>query len=367
MKKIISVIMAVITTALMFTGCTPKLEKYSTMMIGPFDTVISVISYQPSQEAFDEMAQLIGDNYVYLNKLYDIYNDYEGINNIKTINDNAGIKPVEVEQEIIDLLNFSKEWHEKSNGKMNVAMGSVLRVWHDVREEYDAKRENLKDGEEIEIELPDIELLKEKAKHTDINCIEIDDENNTVFITDPEVQLDVGAVAKGFATEIICDKLNEKYDNYAISAGGNVKTHGHPQDGRQRWGIGIENPAVDENFQKIPGNIDMAYFNTDMSLVCSGGYQRFMVIDGKRYHHIVDPVTLYPEEVYQGVSILCEDSGVADALSTSVFLMKPDEAMEFINGIDNAECILVEIDGTVHISEGADAYLGSAGVDSNTK
>ena len=361
MKKIISFALACIMSVCMLTGCGPKYEKFSEMIITPqyFNTVITMISYQESQEAFDEMVTLLDSEMDRLNKLYDIYNDYPGINNIKTINDNAGVAPVQVDQDIIDLLLFSKHWHEKSGGRLNVAMGSVLKVWHDKREEYDFYGRDVR--------LPKMSVLQEKAQHTDINCVEIDDENNTVFITDPLVRLDVGAVAKGFATEMICDKLAEKYDNFCISAGGNVKCHGRPKDDRQRWGIGIENPMVDENWRMIGGNIDMAYFNTDMSLVCSGGYQRFMIIDGKRYHHLVDPKTLFPEEVWRGVAILCEDSGMADALSTTLFLMSPDEAMAFIETVPDAECVLMEMDGTLHLSSGTDKYLGSRGITNQTK
>ena len=361
MKKIISFALACVMSMCMLTGCGPKYEKFSKMLLSQqyFNTVITIISYQPSQEDFDEMVAYLDGEMDRLNKLYDIYHDYPGVNNIKTINDNAGVAPVEVDQDIIDLLLFSKDWHEKSGGRLNVAMGSVLKVWHDKREEYDWYGGD--------VQLPELSLLQEKAQHIDINNVEIDDENNTVYLTDPEMRLDVGAVAKGFATEMICDALAEKYDNFCISAGGNVKCHGQPKDDRVRWGIGIENPMVDENWQMIGGNIDMAYYNTDMSLVCSGGYQRYMVIDGQRYHHIIDPSTLYPEEVYLGVSILCEDSGMADALSTTLFLMQPAEAMAFVEAMDGVDCILVETDGTTHISSGASAYLGSRGVTNRTK
>ncbi len=373
MKKFLSLMLAALLCVTTLTGCSPKYEKFSQLIMTEeyFDTVIQVISYQQTQEDFDRMIDIVKSRFDKLDKLYDIYNEYEGINNLKTINKNAGVAPVQVDQEIIDLLLFSKEWYEKSGGRMNVALGSVLKVWHDVREEYDIQRDDIlygmSDRTEIDVQLPDMELLQEMAQHTDINAVVIDTENNTVFITDPQVQLDVGAVAKGYATEVVCDELAEKYDNFAISAGGNVKCHGAPKDERNRWGIGIQNPAVDEEYNMIGGNIDIAYFNTDMSLVCSGGYQRFMVIDGRRYHHLIDPDTLYPEEVYQGVAILCEDSGVADALSTTVFLMEPAEALAFIESYDGAECHLVEIDGTVHISSGAQAYLGSFGVDYTTK
>lgn len=360
MKKLTSILLACIMAVATMTGCSPKYEKFTDIMITEnyFNTVISVVSYHTSQESFDGMVEYIDSEMDRLNKLYDIYHTYPGMNNIKTINDNAGKAPVQVDQDIIDLLLFAKEWHDKSGGRLNIAMGSVLKVWHDLREDYD---------NQDEVEVPDIELLKQKAEHIDINCLEIDDENNTVYLTDPEMRLDVGAVAKGYATEIICDALAEKYDNFIISAGGNVRAHGSPKDDRERWGVAIENPMVDENWQMIGGNIDMAYYNTDMSLVCSGGYQRYMVIDGKRYHHLVDPSTLFPEEVYRGVSILCEDSGVADALSTTLFLMSPDEAMAFIETIPDADCILIEMDGTMHKSSGVEKYLASRGITNQTK
>ena len=356
MKKLISMVLAMVV-CLSMAGCT-SYEKNSAVFFGSFDTVIQILSYRKSKEDFSEMSTYVENRYKELNNLYDIYNEYNGINNIRTINKNAGIQPVKVSSEIIDLLLFSKQWYDLSGGKMNVAMGSVLKVWHDVRAGYEET------GTAV---LPRDDLLKEKAQHIDISRLEIDVENSTVFITDPQVQLDVGAVAKGYATEVIARELTEMgYDNFAISAGGNVRCSGAPKDDRKRWGIGIQNPAVDENWQAIGGNMDMAYFNTDMSLVCSGGYQRYFVLEGRRYHHLIDPVTLYPEEVYQGVAILCPDSGMADALSTTVFLMEPAAAMELIESIDTAECVLVESDGTVHISSGASAWLGSAGVTNQT-
>lgn len=356
MKRLISFVLAA-AMCLSMTACT-SYEKGSTVFFNVFDTMIQIISYQKNQAEFEKMADYVETRYKELNDLYDIYNEYEGINNICTINKNAGVRPVKVDKEIIDLLLFSKQWHELSGGKMNVALGSVLKVWHNVRDEYDATGD---------VTLPEYEYLAEKAQYTDINRVVIDEENSTVFITDPQVQLDVGAVAKGYATEMIAQELTEMgYDNYAISAGGNIRCSGSPKDDRKRWGIGIQNPAVDENYQAVGGNMDMAYFNTDMSLVCSGGYQRYFVKDGRRYHHLIDPDTLYPEEVYQGVAILCPDSGVADALSTTVFLMQPAQALEFIENFDGAECVLVEIDGTVHISSGAGQWLASAGVTNQT-
>ncbi len=367
MKRLISFILAAVL-CLSLTACGPKYEKFSGFFTGSFDTIVQIISYQNTKEEFDRLKAYVEERFKHMHKLYDIYNSYSDMNNIKTINDNAGIAPVKVDKEIIDLLLFSKEWYEKSGGRMNIAMGSVLNVWHDKREEYDGIKEMIYPVTSRDISLPDIELLQEKARYTDINQVEIDRENMTVFIKDKNLRLDVGAVAKGYATEIISDELIAKgYDNFLISAGGNVKSWGAPKDERNRWGVAIENPRVDEYWQMIGGSIDTAYFNTEMSLVCSGGYQRYMVIDGQRYHHLINPVTLFPEEVYLGVSILCEDSGMADALSTTLFMMLPAEAVDFVESIDGADCILVEADGTMHISSGAKAYLASRGITNQTK
>ncbi|MBQ7903182.1 MAG: FAD:protein FMN transferase, partial [Oscillospiraceae bacterium] len=127
MKRLFSFLLAAAMCMSLLTGCGPRYEKFSELLISEnyFDTIIQVISYQQSEEDFDRMVDIIRTRFDKLNKLYDIYNEYDGMNNIRTINLNAGIAPVQVDRDIIDLLLFSKEWYEKSGGRMNVAMGSV--------------------------------------------------------------------------------------------------------------------------------------------------------------------------------------------------------------------------------------------------
>lgn len=357
-KRILSLALAVVLALSVFTGCEakPKQAKFNGTIWDSFDTIISIVSFNDNEEQFNDFMKTARERYSYYHKLFDIYNNYPDMVNAKTINDNAGIQPVEVEKELFDLIRFSIEWHEKTDGKVNIAMGSVLKIWHDVRT-YAEFNEPI---------LPDMEKLEAANKHTSIENIILDEENMTVYISDPECSIDLGAVAKGYATELICDELGEKYANFAISAGGNVKVNGHPQDGRTRWGIGIQNPVVDENYQMMGGNLDLAFLYGQQSLVCSGGYQRFFVHEGQRYHHLIDPVTLFPKNTYDGVTVLCEDSGVADALSTAIFMLTPEEAIAFMNTIPDAECILVTEDGTKSMTEGFKAYLESCGVTSST-
>lgn len=358
MKRIISIALAAVLSLSLFTGCSkePEYTKYNGSIWDSFDTIISTVSYHQTKEEYDEFMAYTQERYQYMHRLFDIYNNYEGMNNAKTINDNAGVAPVKVDKELFDLIEFSIDWYHKTNGTVNVAMGSVLKIWHDVREyaEYNTPV------------LPDMEKLEEANKHTSIDNIVLDKENMTVYITDPEASLDLGAVAKGYATELICSELAEKYPSFAISAGGNVRVNGSPMDGRTRWGIGVQNPNVDENYQMVGGNIDLAFLHGRQSLVCSGGYQRFFVLEGQRYHHLIDPETLYPKNIYNGVSILCDDSGMADALSTAIFMMEPQEALDFIDTIPTAECLLVKENGETFMTDGFAGYLESCGITSKT-
>lgn len=358
MKQKLSLLLTIILSISLFTACKsePKTEKFTGTIWDSFDTIISIVSFQQSQQDFDKLMEIANSEYSRLNKLYDIYNNYPDLNNAKTINDNAGIAPVKVDEDLFNLIKFSVSAYEQTNGKVNIAMGSVLKIWHDVRT-------NSKNGTAT---LPTIEELEKANEHSSIENIVLDEENMTVYIKDPDASIDIGAVAKGYATELICNKLAEMTDNFAVSAGGNVKVHGSPKDGRTRWGIGIQNPQVDENFQMVGGNIDLAFVANDKTVVCSGGYQRFIVIDGQRYHHLIDPETLFPTNYYQGVTILTNDSGVADTLSTAIFMMNSDEAIAFINSIPDTECILVLEDGSVISTEGFNDYLESSGITSTT-
>ena len=106
-------------------------QRYSGSFFDSFDTYTTIVGYTQTEKEFDTYFNQISSRLRELHKLYDKYNSYEGINNIKTINDNAGIQPVKVDKEIIDLILFSKEWYQKTNKKTNIAFGPVLEIWQD--------------------------------------------------------------------------------------------------------------------------------------------------------------------------------------------------------------------------------------------
>ncbi|NLK00732.1 MAG: FAD:protein FMN transferase [Clostridia bacterium] len=331
-------------------GCAKKPNRYQAEFISLFDTVTTIVGYSESKEEFTSIVEEVKEKLTEYHQLFDIYNDYDGINNVKTINDNAGIAPVKVDEMIISMLLFAEEQYHDSDGKINVAMGSVLGIWHDYRERGVSDPQNA--------ELPPMELLAEAAKHTDIEGMLIDQEASTVYLTDPKMSLDVGAVAKGYAVEQAALYLEDQgVDSFLISVGGNIRAVGGKPGGKigseiEPWNIGIKDPLEKD------GNLEMCNVLIDgYSVVSSGTYERYYTVDGEIYHHIIDPSTLMPAAHFTSVTIVCRDSGAADALSTAVFNMPLDTGREFIEGSDGVEALWVLHDGEIIYSRGFRDFL----------
>ena len=333
MKKTIGLILSllVILQTFFLVSCEKKKEKFTDYSFDYFDTVTSIIGFEDSEEVFKENCAKIKGKLEEYHKLYTIYSRYDGINNLTVINETREGKHsvVKVDEKIIDMLQFAKKMYNITNGKVNVAMGSVLSIWHDYREE------GLNNPEKAR--LPEISALKTAAKYTDINDLIIDAQDSSVYIANPEMTLDVGAVAKGYATEQVALWMEEEgISGYLLNVGGNIRTVGKRSDG-EKWKIGIENPDTDDE-----ENPYIEYLELDeMTLVTSGSYQRFYTVDGKNYHHIIDPDTLMPAENFKLVSVLCKDSGKADALSTALFSMNYEDGKALIESLEDTFALWV--------------------------
>lgn len=342
-KRVICIFLSII---FILTGCqaTPKVERYEIQYLNLFDTVTSIIAYTESEEIFQENVKILYEELSLYHKLYDIYKDYDGINNIKTINDNAGIKPVKVDEKIIDLLVLAKEMYEKTDGKINVASGSVLSIWHKYRNEGIENPQNAK--------LPPMEELKEASSHTDINQLIIDTKNSTIYLEDSQMSLDVGAIGKGFATQKVAEFAKEMgMTNFLISVGGNIVSEGTRVDG-SAWLLGIQNPDTESR----EAYVEKVALSGE-TLVTSGNYQRYYIVDGKQYHHIIDMDTLMPSNYFASVSIITKNSGMADALSTAVYNMTLEEGKALIESIENTEAYWILKDGTKVYTDGFANYI----------
>jgi len=308
-----------------------------------FDTVITVVGYEKTQEDFDSVANEILRQFSEYHKLYSIYHRFEGMENLCTINElvDGEHRTVTVDRRIIDMLLYAREMYSVTENTVNIAMGSVLSLWHTYRE--------LGKDDPEEASLPPMDSLKAAADHTDISKLIIDEENCTVTLTDPLMKLDVGAIAKGYATECVARFLEEQGINgYILNVGGNVRAVGGKPDGTL-WTVGVENP-IGEDY--------LAYLQLNgQSVVTSGSYQRFYYVDGKSYHHIIHPETLMPAEGFVSVSVICKDSGLGDAMSTALFCMSQEEGLALVESIPELEAMWVTEDGVKTVSSGWNEYV----------
>lgn len=326
---------ALLLSCFLLSGCAGQgrveQKRFEATFLTLFDTVTTIKGPAENQEAFTATAQAIHDELLFYHQLFDIYNDYEGLNNLKTVNDNAGLSPVEVDRAIIDLLADCKFYYELTDGRVNVAMGSVLHLWHQ------ARNDSINDP--AHAYLPDKTALREAAAHVSMDALVIDREQGTVFLTDPQARLDVGAVAKGWSAQRVSEHAPR---GLLISVGGNVCATGPKDEKGTPWVIGVQNPADSAS------NLHTLYVSGG-SVVTSGDYQRAFTVDGKRYHHIIDPDTLYPSTCWRSVTVVCPDSGLADALSTALFLL-PQEAGQSVLNQCGAEAMWVDADGNMFYS-----------------
>lgn len=299
--------------------------RYTTQFYDTFDTIVQITGYTETQELFEEYAEYIHDRFIQLDHLYDRFLEYSGVNNILTINKNAGIAPVEVEMDLLNMLSFAKEWGEKSGGKVNIAMGPPLEIWHQYREKYSG----MTLPEDTPDAYPSMEALEKANEKTDLSKVIIDWEAGTVFLEEEGMALDVGAVAKGYAAQLVANEIYDQgFHSFIISAGGNVVTKDPPQDGiRAFWGIGIQDPFADINDPNSP-SLDVAFVQ-NQCVVTSGDYQRYYKVGDQIIHHIIDPETLWPADRYRALTVITEDSGLGDFLSTCLYVMDYEEGRAF--------------------------------------
>ncbi len=334
MRRFLALILA---AALLLPGCSAgQTESHQAVYLDVFDTVTTVTAVGMGEEDFQQAAEKIHETLLHYHRLFDIYNDYEGLNNLKTVNDNAGLSPVCVDGDMIRLLLDCRDYYALTDHAVNVAMGSVLKIWHDVRAAALEAPEKAV--------LPTDAALREAAQHCGWDTVRIDEAASTVYLTDPTQSLDVGAVAKGWAAG---KAAQQAPSGFLISVGGNVCATG-PKDDDTPWVVGIADPDGGEGYLST-------LYDRDKAIVTSGDYQRYFELDGVRYHHIIDPETLYPAARFRSVTVVCDDSGLADALSTALFVL-PLEEGEALARKAGAEAMWLDIQGNFSETPGFADY-----------
>ena len=287
-----------------------------------FDTIISLTACCDSEEDFLALKEVLFSRLQELHQAFDIYHEYSGQTNLYTVNHSAG-QPVAVSGDILELLRFGQKMHDLTEGRVNIAAGALLSQWKTARDTG---------------VLPEEAALTAAMAHCSIEDLLL--EGETVTLLDPEMSLDVGAVAKGWAAQKAAEAADALgLTNYALSAGGNVITRG--QVNGRLWNVGVRDP------RSADANATAAVVQAgDLAVVTSGGYERKLTVNDKDYCHIIDPFTGYPVDHMLSVTVVCEDSGLADGLSTALFLMEPEAALAFAK-MQGVRALVISHDGTV--------------------
>lgn len=323
-RRVAIALLLAILLSLSLASCERK-KAHSFTFFGSFDTVTTVTVYGTDREA-ERFSERVGELLSHYHKLFDIYRDYPGQNNLKTLNDMAGIAPIELDGEILSLLAYGLWIDSLTDGACRITYGAVLSIWHRYRE--------------AGVAIPDPALLDKASLYTSPELLALDEAAGTAYLTSSEASLDVGAVAKGYATEAIARTLiAEGFSDFSLNVGGNLRLVGD----RART-VGIRDPHSD--------SILLSFEMESGSLVTSGNYERFYTVGGVRYHHLIDPKTAMPSNRWASVSVLTEDAGLADALSTALFMLDFEAGLALLQRVGGAEALWVTPEGEILSSEG---------------
>lgn len=357
-KRKISLLVVIALLFSLLASCKPKVRmKFSFDYFDSFDTLVKATGYFFTQEEADKFDKKLAKRLKYYDNLFDCHKEHEGVNNVYTINKMAGKEKVKVDAALLDLISQSKTLGLKYDSRVNIAFGAVIELWEKSMTEA-------LENDELKAATPDIEVLKERAKYASLNNIIIDKEESTVYITDERTKINLGSVAKGYAVELICNELKEDgFDSVVLSAGGNVKTIGHPNgETKRKWTVGVENPYSASEMKEGDSEIYDILYTMDKAIVTSGDYQRYFYgLDNVKYNHIIDTRTLSSARNFTAVTVITKDSGIADFLSTLLFTLTYEEGAEVIKDFPDTEALWINFDNTEFYTDGLKHYSKSLG------
>lgn len=360
-KRIITILAVSILAGLLISGCSAKYERCEFYFLDCFDTECSVIVYIKDSEDKKQLYQDVHEVLMQYHRLFDAYNSYDGVNNIYTINQNAGIQPVSVDSELFELLAFCLEEGEKIDYRTNIAFGQVTRIWKEVIANVSAAKNGGEEDERaLSALLPGLDELTEAAKHVDAGKVILDREGMTVYLEDKDMILDVGAVAKGYAADRLAEYLLRRgIDSACISLSGNLKVIGEKKNNAaaREWLAAIRDPQGENRNDALSYKLMLP---DGISMVTSGNYERFVMVDGVRYSHLIDPDTLFPVQNMASVTIISDSSLLADYLSTALFTVDIERGREILDLYEDVEAVWITSDGRVCYTEGFWDYVAES-------
>lgn len=340
-------VMAVMMAAVLLCGCGAGSKAPEPVSNDGYflDTICSVSVYRMTAEdgSVKDASGMEDEALDAINGSFEVCKDLESKlsrtrkdSDVSRINSAKG-EWTEVSAETLDLIQKGVAYSELSGGDFDITVGGVTKLWDFHAAEGEAK-------------IPDEEAVAEAVKHVGYEGVEIDGDGSRVRLADPEAEIDLGGIAKGYIGDCMTEYLEERgVVSAVINLGGNVICIGGKTD-ESGFVIGVETPFSDR--REIIGTVEAA----DKTLVTSGIYERRIEVDGKSYHHILDTATGWPAETDLDAVTLIADKGSSadiDALSTTCLIKGADEGMKLIENTDGVEAIFVLSDGNIRTTDGA--------------
>lgn len=324
MKSILSILVLFLSITVFSQSKDYITVKKSLKLMGSrFDiTVVSVdedLGYINIQEAVGE-----------IRRIEKMISSWDASSETALINKNAGIKPVKVSLELFKLIERAKQISEITDGAFDISYSSMDKIW-----KFDGSMTSMPTNEEIR---------KSVAKVGHNNII-LNKADNTVFLKYKGMKISFGAIGKGYAADKAKELLvSKQVPAGIINAAGDLTTWGTKASG-EKWLIGIANPlSKDKIFSWLP--------ILESSVATSGNYEKFVIINGKKYTHIIDPRTGYPSAGINSVSVFAKSAELCDALATAIFIMGKNAGLSLVNQLGGTEVIIVDSANKIHKSGG---------------
>ena len=251
---------------------------------------------------------------------------------ISQVNKNAGSKPVKVDKEVFDLVGRAIKVSQITSGAFDISYASMDKIW-----KFDGSMKAM----------PTEEAIKKSVSKIGYKNIILDSKEQTIFLKNEGMKLGLGGIGQGY----IADKVKELLFSKGCTSGivnvsGDINAWGRQQDGNP-WTVGIVNPL---NKNKVFATFPLE----DSAVETSGNYEKYVIFNGIRYSHIIDPRTGYPAQGVVSVSVFAKQTEIADALATGIFVMGVEVGIDLVNQLKGVECIMVDDKGKIHSSKGID-------------
>jgi len=272
----------------------------------------------------------IADAIEEIKRIERLFTTFDESSQTNLINKNAGIAPVIVDKEVYDLIERSKKISTLTQGAFDITYGSIdKRLWN---------------FDETMTSLPDPEVAKQLVRLINYRNVIIDEKNCSVFLKEKGMRIGFGGIGKGYAAEKAKSLLQQKgVKSGIINAAGDLTAWGYQPNGKP-WTIGIADPETKRqafSFLEI----------TNTSIATSGNYEKFILIDGKKYSHTIDPKTGLPVRGIKSVTIICPNAEIADAMATPVMIMGIKTGLDMLNQMKGIAGIVIDDNDKIYTTK----------------